>query len=209
MGSSLDFDCALVVDDDPILVEIAASMLQLRGVRDVLRASDGVAALELVAQRTSDINLILCDLQMPNMDGIAFMRGLVGHQFAGAIAIVSSMSDGVLSLATQLAKTHGLNFLGAVQKPLNVAKFDALVSKAGRPTAQVARKPDSEIDEATLRKAIEDGEIVAFYQPKLEVVSGKIIGAEALARWKRPDGTLIAPDRFHTARRKDRADCGT
>ena len=47
-----------------------------------------------------------------------------------------------------------------------------------------------------MQKAIEDGEIVAFYQPKLDVASGKIIGAEALARWKRPDGTLIPPDRF-------------
>jgi EAL domain-containing protein (putative c-di-GMP-specific phosphodiesterase class I) len=186
----------LVVDDDPILIEIATSLLRLRGVREVLRANDGAAALDTVAKRTRDIGLILCDLQMPNMDGVAFMRGLGALNFTGSVAIISSMTEGVLSLASQLAISHGLNFLGAVKKPLSSAKLDALLSVAGGENARITRNPGSDIDEAMLRKAIENGEIVAFYQPKLEVSSGRVIGAEALARWRRQDGSLVGPDRF-------------
>ncbi len=49
---------------------------------------------------------------------------------------------------------------------------------------------------AELRRAIAGGEIVPFYQPLVDIKSGHIHGAEVLARWRRPDGTLIPPVRF-------------
>ncbi|RLA32235.1 MAG: hypothetical protein DRR15_12030, partial [Gammaproteobacteria bacterium] len=50
--------------------------------------------------------------------------------------------------------------------------------------------------EAELRQAIENGEIVTWFQPQLSLNSGKIAGVEALARWLRPDGTIVAPSDF-------------
>ncbi len=50
--------------------------------------------------------------------------------------------------------------------------------------------------ENSLRKAIQKGEIVVFYQPRVNVLTGKIAGAEALARWQHPDIGLITPDSF-------------
>lgn len=41
--------------------------------------------------------------------------------------------------------------------------------------------------------AILDDEIVPFFQPKVDINSGEIVGAEALARWVKKDGTIIAP----------------
>jgi sensor c-di-GMP phosphodiesterase-like protein len=50
--------------------------------------------------------------------------------------------------------------------------------------------------EAELRRALQEGRIVAHYQPVIEFSSGRCIGAEALARWEHEDGRLLAPDRF-------------
>ncbi|MBA3613223.1 MAG: EAL domain-containing protein, partial [Nitrospirales bacterium] len=50
--------------------------------------------------------------------------------------------------------------------------------------------------EADLRHAIEGDQLLLYYQPKVEVKSGHIIGVEALVRWQKPDGTLIFPDQF-------------
>jgi len=50
--------------------------------------------------------------------------------------------------------------------------------------------------EAELRQAIENGEIITWFQPQLSLNSGKIAGVEALARWIRPDGTIVAPADF-------------
>ena len=50
--------------------------------------------------------------------------------------------------------------------------------------------------EHNLRYAISNGQIEIYLQPEIQVSSGKIVGAEALARWIRPDGTLIPPTQF-------------
>jgi len=50
--------------------------------------------------------------------------------------------------------------------------------------------------EAELRHAIETGEIVTYFQPQLSLRTGRLAGVEALARWTRPDGTIVPPDDF-------------
>ncbi len=49
---------------------------------------------------------------------------------------------------------------------------------------------------ADLRLALDRGELVMLYQPKLELLSGSIIGAEALVRWQHPKLGLLGPDAF-------------
>ncbi len=49
---------------------------------------------------------------------------------------------------------------------------------------------------AALRKALERQEFVLYYQPKVDLASGRICGAEALIRWQRRDGRLESPARF-------------
>lgn len=50
--------------------------------------------------------------------------------------------------------------------------------------------------ERDLRKAIEDGAFELHYQPKLELESGRLVGAEALIRWQNDDGEYIPPGTF-------------
>ncbi len=50
--------------------------------------------------------------------------------------------------------------------------------------------------ESSLREALEQDQFEVWYQPQYQLVSGELIGAEALVRWKHPDQGLIGPDRF-------------
>lgn len=50
--------------------------------------------------------------------------------------------------------------------------------------------------EERLRAALRNDELQVFYQAQLDVVTGRVIGAEALVRWHDPDEGLILPDRF-------------
>lgn len=50
--------------------------------------------------------------------------------------------------------------------------------------------------EAELRQAIDNGEIATWFQPQISLKDGRLAGAEALARWIRPDGTIINPVDF-------------
>lgn len=50
--------------------------------------------------------------------------------------------------------------------------------------------------ERGLRTALVRNELELFYQPKLDLKGGRIFGAEALLRWRQPNGSLILPDQF-------------
>ncbi len=50
--------------------------------------------------------------------------------------------------------------------------------------------------EAELRSALENDEIVAYFQPQLDVATGRLLGAEALARWHHPSRGLVLPGDF-------------
>ncbi|HEY7630414.1 MAG TPA: EAL domain-containing protein [Thermoleophilaceae bacterium] len=47
-----------------------------------------------------------------------------------------------------------------------------------------------------LRSALDHGELVLYYQPKIELATGMVKGVEALVRWQHPRGGLLAPDEF-------------
>ncbi|MBE6862604.1 MAG: EAL domain-containing protein [Ruminococcus sp.] len=54
---------------------------------------------------------------------------------------------------------------------------------------------DTELEKA-LGNAIDNNELHLFYQPKINLSTGKIMGVEALVRWIKPDGTIVRPDAF-------------
>ncbi len=50
--------------------------------------------------------------------------------------------------------------------------------------------------EQDVRQGLERGEFVAVFQPKVKLETGELVGAEALARWRRPDGAVVSPGVF-------------
>ncbi|WP_018997332.1 putative bifunctional diguanylate cyclase/phosphodiesterase [Hirschia maritima] len=50
--------------------------------------------------------------------------------------------------------------------------------------------------EDDIRRGIENKEFIPVFQPKIELETGVVIGAEALARWRRPDGAVVSPGVF-------------
>ena len=55
---------------------------------------------------------------------------------------------------------------------------------------------ERQIIEVNLRRALECREFVVHYQPKVNLATGNITGAEALVRWIHPDGAMELPGRF-------------
>lgn len=85
---------------------------------------------------------------------------------------------------------------------LEHAEF-ALKSGSGAPGSISAYEPsmhDSIIGitelEKSLANAIDNNELQLFYQPKIDLATGNIMGVEALVRWIKPDGTIVKPSAF-------------
>ena len=50
--------------------------------------------------------------------------------------------------------------------------------------------------ESSLRRALDRGEFALYYQPRVDLFSGRVIGAEALLRWRHPEMGLVPPTEF-------------
>jgi two-component system chemotaxis response regulator CheY len=73
-------DCGLrilVIDDQQTMRKIMRRLLNIIGIREILEASDGRAALDLLLNpRTPWVDVVICDLMMPGMDGLAFCNSV-------------------------------------------------------------------------------------------------------------------------------------
>lgn len=185
----------LVVDDDAAVARFVASALWRMGVADVTIARDGVQALEIDVGAGSGIGLVITDLQMPELDGIAFLRHLASRGYRGAVLLMSGADERLLKAVEGLAQSLDLNVLGVLGKPLHPADLAKAVQRvrmpeAGRPAAEV------EVSVEELRAALAHGRIEAHFQPQADAKSRRIVGAEALARWRDPVKGPVAPSTF-------------
>ena len=82
----------MVVDDDPAIREIVRALLEYRGYRVVL-ATDAPEALRMAKDHSEQIALILADITMPHIDGIALFRMLREASISVPIVAMSGLRD--------------------------------------------------------------------------------------------------------------------
>ena len=120
----------LVADDDPLMRTILQSYLAgTKGAR-VTTVENGNEALAVLSDPNQNVELILSDLNMPQMDGVQFLRHLKELNYTGRLAIISGEDTSVLSVARDLASAYNLDLLGTLPKPINKQKLEQLVETA-------------------------------------------------------------------------------
>jgi len=191
----------LVVDDDELMLDLAVSALATLGYRKVFAASSGAEGLRLLDERGADV--VLCDLNMPEMDGVEFLRHLSARRFEGAIVLMSGEDQRILRTAENLAKAHGLCVLGAVEKPISADVLSLLRTEVSPRSSLPAPAVAPTITSEDLRKAVANDEISVFFQPKLCVGSGRVSGVETLARWKHAEYGYVPPSVFIAIAERD------
>jgi two-component system, chemotaxis family, chemotaxis protein CheY len=105
---------ALIVDDSSVMRKIVERSLRQAGIdlAEVREAGNGAEGLGALAESTVD--LILCDINMPVMDGIEFLRQLQTVQNAKGVPVVMITTEGSESHVVQ-ALTAGAR--GYIRKP--------------------------------------------------------------------------------------------
>ena len=104
----------LIVDDSSVMRKIVARSLQQAGlsIAQVLEAANGADALVVV--RREKVDLILCDINMPVMDGLEFVKQLSGIENARGVPVVMITTEGSESHVVQALS---LGARGYIRKP--------------------------------------------------------------------------------------------
>src|SRR5687768_15845181 len=105
----------LVLDDDPFMLEMVKDMLEQIGIDDVYIEASTRHALFTLAQEGPD--MLICDLALPDMDGIEFLQEAAQRGFGGGVILLSGLDAGVRDAAGELARVLGLRVAGSFTKP--------------------------------------------------------------------------------------------
>ncbi|HET7679703.1 MAG TPA: response regulator [Xanthobacteraceae bacterium] len=110
-------------DDEPVRALVARALLE--NGHDVVTAADGGAALEVLARAHGRFDLLLADIKMPVMDGIALALATARDHPDVTILLMTGYAD-------QRERAHGLDALihDVITKPLSVATIRAAVDEA-------------------------------------------------------------------------------
>lgn len=186
----------LALDDEPFMLKLLSHMLSKLGFPEVTTCGSGHAALAWVDSPGCTPNLILCDLNMPEMDGIEFIRKLVERRYTGSLILVSSEDERVLQSTEKLLQAHQITVLGYLHKPVSPVRLAALLEQYTHPPAQNSKAKKVVYSAEEVRAAIANGELVNYYQPKVVAASGEVVGVETLVRWRHPVDGIVFPDQF-------------
>lgn len=190
----------LVVEDHDFQRRLLVRLFESLGASTVVGATQGRAALDLIEREGLRPTLVVCDLDMPEMDGLAFIRHLGQRLPATPVIVTSAVDPVLLGPVAKMADAYGVRLVGVLEKPISRAQLVQAVGMAFEPTAvtRPARTttPPPEFGLAEIEAAIAHGEFEPFFQPKVSFASGRVVGAEALARWRHPERGLIGPYAF-------------
>ena len=149
----------LVLDDEPFMLRLIVRILVDQGFERVTGCDNGRVALDHVSSSRPP-GLILSDLNMPEMDGIEFIRKLVERSYTGSLILVSGEDERVLQTAERLVQAHRITLLGHLTKPVSPAGLTKLLEKWSPPSSGSSRAARKVYSADEVRAAIANGELV-------------------------------------------------
>lgn len=170
-------DCTvMVVEDHEFQRRTTLQILANLGAGALLEAADGEGALALLGGDPVP-DIVVCDLDMPGMDGVEFLRHVSELGAGTAIVIASGLDDGILRSAEATARGYGLEVLGAIRKPLTARLLLQAVGLHRPRSAPAPAAPGDDVWTAALR----EDRIAVRACPRVELASGRLGAVEVRA----------------------------
>lgn len=189
----MQYNTALIIDDDPLFQVVAREILLSAGISSVETADDGVEGIRKVVENRDRFDLIISDLQMPNLNGVGVIRELAELGYSGTVIIVSGEDDGLIRSVHNMGRMLGVRISGALRKPINYAHLNDLL---GLKQTVAHEQPSTCYNKAEVEDLIRSEKLRPYYQPKVDIRTNRINGFEVLARLEPSGPNANAPMEF-------------
>lgn len=186
----------LLLDDDPFQLVMQSFRLKGAGFERVGTLESACAALEVLQRDPDAYDIIICDLNMPGMDGIEFLQRLGAGPCTAQVILLSGEGSRIMQSVQALLGRARLFILGVVEKPGHGDELPALLRRWKPSLVGASSRVEPCFDAAEVERAARERQWVLHYQPKIDLQTGELAGMEALVRWQHPEHGLVYPDRF-------------
>jgi EAL domain-containing protein (putative c-di-GMP-specific phosphodiesterase class I)/ActR/RegA family two-component response regulator len=177
---------AFVVDDEEGICKVISMTLASVGIETEKfhNARDAVAALD---SRLPAI--IFLDVALEGSDAIDVIRGLGERGYAGVVQLMSGSNIALLQDVARVGARHGLHMRPPLEKPFRAEAIRHIVS-----SLHLDDRPGGLA--VSLDDAIANNWLELWYQPKIDLRTSTLAGAEGLIRCRHPVHGLLAPASF-------------
>ncbi|QCU90226.1 EAL domain-containing protein [Thiomicrorhabdus sediminis] len=194
-----DVQTVLIVEDSKSQRLMLEELCRHVGIPRILSAEDGMQALQAVNTHQI-IDLVLCDLELPVMNGIDFINAVAEDKREFGLVIISGRELSLIKGVELMAESSGFYTLGAFTKPFGESELLDVLHRFQRKDIHVIRSghhlKKSRITRGELQAALEHCEFHLSFQPKIRFSDYSLVGFEALLRWQHPEYGEIFPGDF-------------
>jgi len=176
---------AFVVDDEPQVRALVSNVLANAGFKPMQCSSS--AEVE-AALRDVIPQAIILDLSLGDSDAIEVLRMLSGMHFQGDVLLISGHDEATLEEVHNIGERRGINMLEPLRKPFRIGQL--------RERLETVRRDVPARFDAGLSAALRNDWLELWYQPKIDLKSRLVCGAEALIRLRHPTHGVVQPGRF-------------
>jgi EAL domain-containing protein (putative c-di-GMP-specific phosphodiesterase class I) len=185
----------LVVEDDLVQRTVIGSIGAKLGYDTIIAPTFEIASQML---RNEKFDMMTLDLSLGEHDGVELLRLIAALKLnAMPIVIVSGCEERVRNTIQRVAVALDLSLTTSLAKPLNIDKLRAAMTRPLLHSAAASsQKQAPEISRDRIVAAFKQKEFIVELQPKINLRTNEICGAEALARWLTPEFGMVSPAIF-------------
>ena len=188
-----------VLDDDPQIGAVISRILVTTGFAP-RQFSTPTPFLNEV--KTTRPILVILDLALGQVDAIDIIRDLQSIKYRGRVLLISGRAAELLAEVEEIGKRHGLSMLPSLKKPFHIYDLSTTLKTLDRPSilpSEHERSIPQEVRSATkieFKEALRNRWLEVWYQPKVNLKSLQVCGAEALLRLRHPQQGILSPISF-------------
>jgi CheY-like chemotaxis protein len=188
---------AFVLDDEPQVAAIVSKVLEACGFVPHQFTSPPPFLTELM---DSPPDLVVLDLSLGQSDAVEAIRHLEVSAYRGKVLLISGRDETTLNEITQIGTRRGLAMLPPLRKPFRPADIKQRLSSGQTPDGAGPGVRDShtaaggqEKPRVQLAEALQNNWLEVWYQPKFDLKTFAVCGAEGLIRARHPCTALLIP----------------
>ncbi len=190
---------AFVLDDEAQIGALVCKVLETCGLASRQFTAPGPFLAEL---EDAPPALVVLDLSLGQSDAVEVIRHLEVSKYRGKVLLISGRDESTLNEITRIGERHGLTMLPPLKKPFRPAdirrRLSSHVPETARPAVHGPKSDGEKPKQRALQvvEALRNNWLELWYQPKVDLKSGRVCGAEGLIRARHPLLGVLTPDQL-------------